>query len=495
MSGRPNRHERETRQRRRSDNRDSDNGTPSKVSKSSLEDFDYFALGKRKADLKERFNALDKNGNGHLSMYELEQSPEFEKILADSDLNKDNVITFDEFWTTMKKTYWPEMKTAEEMMANAVGNRRWELRQRFYQLDKDNDGILTMGEIYRVDDRLLDIFYKIDKDQNSEMTFDELWEHVSGNLFTDIPEEVNLRAFFYECDTDGSGYLSYQEIAESIYYKEKETLAKSLDAMMDMDSDGDGKVSIEEFLENWRQMHRKKKDTRRSLEMFDFFRLAEVKADMKALFKDIDRNRSGRISTYEIRKSKDLKRYLNQGLYNLAKDGSLKFDEFWSYIRKECYPDMLTAEEMMADYVATERSTLRKKFKSLDQNKDGKLTLKEIKGKDKALEEIFQEIKKDENTKLTFDELWELVSAKLLVSIPEEVNLRAFFAECDEDHSGFLSYDEIKKSRYYKENEKNAKYLDSMKDMDKNDDGKVSIEEFLDNWRRMERRKRRQERK
>jgi len=214
----------------------------------ALEDFDYDKYIKRKANVMIRFKAMDKDGNGQIDKRDLPEG--LTKLPADVS-KKDGAVTFDEFWGLMRKNFWSDMKSPEEHWADAIVAEKGKIASKFFESNTNWDLLLTRHEA-KAEPELLAAFDALaakDKGKKS-FTLDEISEQYVKTEHSLMPEEVRLRVLFQEVDINKNGVLSKFEV--------EKFLNASKDCPIDfaaMDTDGDGKVDIGEFLNYWKRIN------------------------------------------------------------------------------------------------------------------------------------------------------------------------------------------------------------------------------------------------
>ena len=134
---------------------------------------------------------------------------------------------------------------------------------------------------------------------------------------------------------------------------------------------------------------------------------------------------------------------------------------------------------------------LRILFKNLDTSADGKLSFDELKVgfnkyftgyklNDDELLELYQSMDTDNSNSVEFEEfLSSFVNKEYMLT---ENNLNLAFSHFDKDNSGKLSSNEIKNLLGVVKNDEhgNKFVLDIIKEVDRNGDGEISLEEFKD---------------
>lgn len=135
----------------------------------------------------------------------------------------------------------------------------------------------------------------------------------------------------------------------------------------------------------------------------------------------------------------------------------------------------------------SEKDDLAKAFKSFDTNGDGKLSMLEIKegyfehyGKvmtDEEVENMFAAVDTDHSGFIDYSEF--VVAAINEKKLITQDRLRAAFNMFDKDGSGLISADEIKSALGFKKHLKNTAVDMIMKEVDENNDGEISYDEFV----------------
>ena len=131
-----------------------------------------------------------------------------------------------------------------------------------------------------------------------------------------------------------------------------------------------------------------------------------------------------------------------------------------------------------------ETEKLRRKFIEMDENRDGRLSREELMKGYKLLGlsstvDIDQIMKDCDSDGSGFIDYSEFVTAAMnwQKSLTEQ-NVEAAFAAFDEDHSGKIDLNELKKIFGAAEDEDDAVWLEIMKEVDEDGDGTIDLNEF-----------------
>ncbi|XP_041359269.1 calmodulin-beta-like [Gigantopelta aegis] len=128
----------------------------------------------------------------------------------------------------------------------------------FLRVDTDGNGALDLPEFAGLctglelklsRSQVEDIFSQIDKDNNGIITLDEFLAAMPHTVPEETREEANLRRSFNHVDNDGDGFLTASEIRLALKESGRDVTLQYAERMVGkLDKDGDGKVSLEEFV-------------------------------------------------------------------------------------------------------------------------------------------------------------------------------------------------------------------------------------------------------
>merc|ERR1739838_240867 len=154
----------------------------------------------------------------------------------------------------------PEITVVSRVMGRASDA---ELRGAFKLFDIDGDGVITIDELKSLISKVggdmseadaAALIHGKDKDGNTGIDFSEfakLWEALHGD------GEAEIRKQFAKLDTDGSGFITKEEMAaiitdgfagDKVPWKMMFQLEEAKAAIDMLDVDKDGKVSYPEFM-------------------------------------------------------------------------------------------------------------------------------------------------------------------------------------------------------------------------------------------------------
>eukprot|EP01050_Picozoa_sp_SAG11_P000476 SAG11_NODE_15_length_26319_cov_13.810564_1_plen_541_part_00 len=250
------------------------------------------------------FRRMDRDNSGTLDVRELQKAlnvhigvkmdlPRCQMVLEALDTDADGRITVDDFLFGHKLARLGLVRQKFRATSYAVGRQDW--GKLFRRYDRDNSGVLEFEEFRRAirkdaklargevsDDELLELFEFIDSDNNGSIDLDEFAKMLSIEPATprrrgkvegdsDIVEFTLQRIcaeldrtmgtaqhMFHIADADGSGYLDASEldmvlrrrVGLQLTRKELQQLIAALDR------DGNGNVSIQEFVMRLRKVRR-----------------------------------------------------------------------------------------------------------------------------------------------------------------------------------------------------------------------------------------------
>lgn len=135
----------------------------------------------------------------------------------------------------------------------------------------------------------------------------------------------------------------------------------------------------------------------------------------------------------------------------------------------------------------SETDELAKVFRMFDKDGNGKLDMQEIKEgyfeyygrvmSDEEVEQMFSSVDTDHSGFIDYSEF--IVSAINEKKLLTEDRLKAAFKMFDKDNSGMISASEIKEVLGFKKHLNNKAIDNVMKQVDENNDGEISYDEFV----------------
>lgn len=147
----------------------------------------------------------------------------------------------------------------------------------FYEINRDGSGFIDPTELKEVarrlgnplsDKQLKELFRTIDTDKNGKISAEEFVDWIQDEQSkNDVKRYFHATAtkIFEDIDTDGSGFLDKEELkAVTVRLGEDFTDKEIRKIFKAMDTDKDGKVSLEEFI-NWMDKENDKTGFRKML--------------------------------------------------------------------------------------------------------------------------------------------------------------------------------------------------------------------------------------
>ena len=218
-----------------------------------------------------------------------------DKFYSDFDQDRDGLVSHDEFRNVILLKEIPSIKfVAHHILAWRGHNSQEKLDLIFSYIDRDNDGILTMKEIQVTVEANKNLYSRgqsafdlqafwdgVDQDKDGLVTKSELWDKfsaldshalrsfhlnylaASGLKINDINFDVDnssIIKIFYTVDTDGNGFITFQEFRTFCYDINKFDFVNkdlSLESVMTgfaaFDTNRDEKIVWSEFLYGFQQ--------------------------------------------------------------------------------------------------------------------------------------------------------------------------------------------------------------------------------------------------
>jgi len=133
-----------------------------------------------------------------------------------------------------------------------------DFRHAFEFFDKNGDGNITSKEFESIlrglghshdEQNIKQMMSKYDGDGNSCIDFPEFVEFMASKKRSFGENESSIRNAFRVLDKDCNGYITPRELREWVYkLGEKLTQKEANDLVKEADANGDGKISIDEFV-------------------------------------------------------------------------------------------------------------------------------------------------------------------------------------------------------------------------------------------------------
>jgi Ca2+-binding EF-hand superfamily protein len=161
----------------------------------------------------------------------------YEQFFLDADADGSGFLSYDELVGILRKIGYPEPESKIKLM--------------FKKCDTSGDGKISLDEFLKeMGQELPPAEDQTDFDEKCTVTVTKSSVQCEKTAASSAAPPSKYEKFFLDADTDGSGFLSYDElvgILRKIGYPEPESKIKQM--FTKCDKSGDGKISLEEFLE------------------------------------------------------------------------------------------------------------------------------------------------------------------------------------------------------------------------------------------------------
>jgi len=142
---------------------------------------------------------------------------------------------------------------------NLTSDQVERLKNRFSQIDTDSDGKITLQDLKNLhpdmlENPLLERTFNVMKDTDECLSVSSLMTAISR--LSSSAEEVKLRFVFDIYDVDKDGFISPEDLYESVKLMRKDNLTSTQLSQLvgrtlrDFDKDCDGRISFSEFQSN-----------------------------------------------------------------------------------------------------------------------------------------------------------------------------------------------------------------------------------------------------
>jgi Ca2+-binding EF-hand superfamily protein len=447
------------------------------------------------------FNSWDTNKDGSISFSELSSAvmqggqrlseEEMNAIFVIGDVDQNGEIDLDEFKRMM-------MPSASDVVTKfrSAHKTTHDVQEAFKKFDADNDGAIDRQEMTQAlsshglnfTQQEVDAIFKAgDINSNGSIDYAEFVSlmcpsaHAIVTKFrTQYKNMDDVIAAFKRFDRNNDGALDKAELTQAMKSSGQSYSDIEVDAIFSLgDSDGDGEVSLEEFVAlmspSSSEILTKLRSTFKSIQ------------DVKTTFKKIDTDNDGLLSKQEMLSSSGSKYDSEEVdaifiLGDVNGDNALDMGEFIGLM----YP---SATEVISKLSATFKNIqdVKSAFKMLDMDGDGAITRQEMsssghKFSQEQIESIFALGDVNDDGEIDLDEFIgvmcpsaETVIARISSKFNNINDVKKAFLNIDIDKDGKISRTEMAKCGKFNNQEVDAIFIMG----DVNGDGEIDLEEFI----------------
>ena len=453
------------------------------------------------SDVAAAFNSWDTNKDGQISFQELKSAvakagqkmsdEQINALFVIGDIDQNGEIDFDEFMRMM-------LPTTSDVVSKFRSIRKTvkDVQTAFKQIDRNGDGSIDRNELVSAltsagnnftRQEVDAIFDAADIDGNGEIDYEEFIALMCPSA-SDVIEKFrskyknlnDVKSAFKRFDANGDGALSKDELSRAMKSSGDSYTDIEVDAIFTLgDSDGDGEITLEEFIilmsPSASQVVQKIRKSFKNLN------------DVKEAFKKIDSNNDGLLSKQEMMQSSGNKFDKEEvdAIFELGDvngDGEIDMGEFISIM----FPSAVEVAMQVSSSFKTV-DDIKAAFKLLDKDGDGQISKTEMQSSGHQfnaaqVDAVFALGDVNDDGVLDINEFISVMCPSAITVISrlrlkyKNINeVKKAFLGMDKNKDGVLSRDEIVEFGKFNGQEVDAIFILG----DLNQDGDIDLEEFV----------------